>query len=246
MFIIAQLPLADFRPLVNGGKGRLSVPDWSSDDLGSGFVRGLGKYPREMVRSRPIRLGDRDFQDRLPNSSMFGKTHRVHHSLSPSIPVRREYCTAGAEAGHKIPSRLGDRFEIPSRSRGVEFADSPLEEAVTSELVSEMPISLVTGKNTGNSAPIPTRALINASQSKVLRPKFPGTETGKFSKAEQRIDLPHQSKLLRDQRKSSRLRKENVIRGPSASMQRRFRTCNRSRSYDLSARAAASTLEMRS
>jgi hypothetical protein len=86
----------------------------------------------------------------------------------------------------------------------IRFAlDSPLEEAVTSELVSEMPISLVTGKNTGNSAPIPTRALINASQSKVLRPKFPGEETGKFSKAEQRIDLPHQSKLLRDRRKKA-------------------------------------------
>src|SRR5205823_8654295 len=61
--------------------------------------------------------------------------------------------------------------------------------------------SLVTGKNTGNSAPIPTRSLINASQSMVLRPKFPGEETGKFSTAEQRIDLPHQGKLLRDQRK---------------------------------------------
>ena len=35
----------------------------------------------------------------------------------------------------------------------------------------------------------------------VLRPKFPGEETGKFSTAEQRIDLPHQGKLLRDQRK---------------------------------------------
>ena len=49
------------------------------------IVRLLGR------RSRPIRLGDRDFRDRLPNSSMFRKTHRVHHSLSPSIPVRREY-----------------------------------------------------------------------------------------------------------------------------------------------------------
>src|SRR5437899_982216 len=73
--------------------------------------------------------------------------------------------------------------------------------AVTSELVSEMPISLVTGKNTGNSAPITTRALINASRSNVLRPKFPDEETGKFSRAEQRIDLPHQGKLLRDQGK---------------------------------------------
>src|SRR5271170_2306491 len=43
MFIIAQLPLADFRPLVRGGKGRLSVPDWTSDNLDSGFVRGFGK-----------------------------------------------------------------------------------------------------------------------------------------------------------------------------------------------------------
>ena len=62
-------------------------------------------------------------------------------------------------------------------------------------------ISLVTGKNTGNFAPIPTRAVVKASQTKVLRPKFPGEETGNFSKAEQRIDLPHQGKLLRDQRK---------------------------------------------
>jgi hypothetical protein len=112
----------------------------------------------------------------------------------------------------------------------VRFAlDSTVEEAVTSELVSEMPISLVTGKNTGNSAPIPTRVLINACQSKVLRPKFPGEETGKFSEAEQRIDLPHQGKLLRDQRKKQPTEEENVIRGPSASMQRRFRTCSRSR-----------------
>jgi hypothetical protein len=64
-----------------------------------------------------------------------------------------------------------------------------------------MAISLVTGKNTGNFAPIPTRALVKASQTKVLRPKFPGEETGNFSKAEQRIDLPHQGQLLRDQRK---------------------------------------------
>jgi hypothetical protein len=80
--------------------------------------------------------------------------------------------------------------------------DSALEEAVSSELVSEMAISLVTGKNTGNFAPIPTRALVKASQTKVLRPKFPGEETGNFPKAEQRIDLPHQRKLLRDQRKA--------------------------------------------
>ena len=40
MFIIAQLPLSDFRPLIRGGKGRLSVPDWASGNLDSGFVKG--------------------------------------------------------------------------------------------------------------------------------------------------------------------------------------------------------------
>jgi hypothetical protein len=60
------------------------------------------------------------------------------------------------------------------------FADFSLEEAVSSELVSEMAIFLVTGKNTGNFAPIPTRAVVKASQTKVLQPKFPGEETGNF------------------------------------------------------------------
>jgi hypothetical protein len=48
------------------------------------------------------------------------------------------------------PSSMGSVPE--SRVRN----DSPLEGAVSSEPVSEMPISLVTGKNTGNPAPIPT------------------------------------------------------------------------------------------
>src|SRR5258706_11767185 len=108
--------------------------------------------------------------------------------LSPHVP---SHAQTAAKVRGLSPTALGFTAET----------DSALEEAVTSELVSEMPISLVTGKNTGKSAPIPTRALINASQSKVLRPKFSGEETGKFSKAEQRIDLPHQGKLLRDQRK---------------------------------------------
>jgi hypothetical protein len=43
MFIVAQLPFGDFRPLVAGGMGRLTIPDWTSDNLDSGFVRGFGK-----------------------------------------------------------------------------------------------------------------------------------------------------------------------------------------------------------
>ena len=43
MFIVAQLPFGDFRLLVAGGMGRLTIPDWTSDNLDSGFVRGFGK-----------------------------------------------------------------------------------------------------------------------------------------------------------------------------------------------------------
>ena len=64
--------------------------------------------------------------------------------------------------GHFVLRAIGKRFRKDRTAGcekvvGIRFAlDSSLVEAVTSELVSEMPISLVTGKNTGNSAPIPT------------------------------------------------------------------------------------------
>ena len=138
----------------------------------------------------------------------------LDYRARPCSPTPRSHSAAHPPLCCTRREAVSDRCLREYRSNGlfsvahccareeVRFAgDSLVEEAVTSELVSEMPISLVTGKNTGNSAPITTRALINASQSKVLRPKFPGEETGKFSKAEQRIDPPHQGKLLRDQRK---------------------------------------------
>lgn len=62
MFIVAQLPLADIRPLVSGGKGRLTAPDWTSDNLDAGFVRGFGKVsPRN---TSGLRLaGESSFAD---------------------------------------------------------------------------------------------------------------------------------------------------------------------------------------
>jgi hypothetical protein len=33
-------PACRLRPLIRGGKGRLSVPDWASGNLDSGFVKG--------------------------------------------------------------------------------------------------------------------------------------------------------------------------------------------------------------
>jgi hypothetical protein len=42
MFIIVQIPFADFRPIVTGERGRLRSPDWAADEP-KGFVRGFGK-----------------------------------------------------------------------------------------------------------------------------------------------------------------------------------------------------------
>jgi hypothetical protein len=108
MFIIAQLPLADFRPLIKGGKGRLTVPDWTSDNLESGFVRGFGrisprngsglglivdnkiKGARPVRRSRPICsqcrtwipfTGDRGFESVSLQRGVWCEPD----SLSPSI-----------------------------------------------------------------------------------------------------------------------------------------------------------------
>lgn len=62
MFIIAQFPLADFRPLIKGEKGRLSVPDWSSDNLDSGFIRGFGKISARNGSALGLG-GERSFAD---------------------------------------------------------------------------------------------------------------------------------------------------------------------------------------
>jgi hypothetical protein len=58
--------------------------------------------------------------------------------LSPHVP---SHAQTAAKVRGLSPTALGFTAET----------DSALEEAVTSELVSEMPISLVTGKNTGKS-----------------------------------------------------------------------------------------------
>jgi hypothetical protein len=42
MFIIAQIPFADLRPLIADGRGRLRTPDWTADNP-QGFIRGFGK-----------------------------------------------------------------------------------------------------------------------------------------------------------------------------------------------------------
>lgn len=62
MFIVAQLPFCDFRPLVKGQMGRLTRPDWTADNLDSGFVRGFGKISPRSSSSLGLG-GERSFAD---------------------------------------------------------------------------------------------------------------------------------------------------------------------------------------
>lgn len=62
MFIVAQLPLADFRPLIKGGRGRLTTPDWGSHNLYSGFIRGFGKISSRNGSGLGL-VGERSFAD---------------------------------------------------------------------------------------------------------------------------------------------------------------------------------------
>jgi len=61
MFIVAQVPFADFRPVIDGRRGQLEKPDWTGDDP-QGFIRGFGKvWPRT---SSSLGLeGERSFAD---------------------------------------------------------------------------------------------------------------------------------------------------------------------------------------
>jgi len=70
MFIIAQLPLADLRPLIKGGKGHLAVPDWASENLDSGFVRGFGKI-----------------SPRMGPASAWGRAFLCRHKTTPSDSI---------------------------------------------------------------------------------------------------------------------------------------------------------------
>ena len=62
MFILVQLPLADLRPLLGDQHGRLTVPDWTSDDPGRGFIRGFGKLASRNSRAYGL-VGERFFAD---------------------------------------------------------------------------------------------------------------------------------------------------------------------------------------
>ena len=61
MFIISQIPFADFRPIIADGRARLTTPDWTADDP-TGFVRGFGKISPRNSSSLGL-TGERSFAD---------------------------------------------------------------------------------------------------------------------------------------------------------------------------------------
>jgi hypothetical protein len=74
--------------------------------------------------------------------------------------------------------------------------DSPLEEAVMSEPVSERPYSLVTGKNTGKPAGPTIRAFLISGDISGLLVKFPDKETGNLAKASRPAEAAYQGSFL--------------------------------------------------
>jgi hypothetical protein len=79
----------------------------------------------------------------------------------------------------------------------IRFApDSPLEEAVMSEPVSESPYSLVTGKNTGKPVGPTIRAFLIFGDISGLPVKFPDKETGNLAKASRPAEAAYQGSFL--------------------------------------------------
>jgi hypothetical protein len=131
MFIIAQLPLADFRPLIRGGKGRLTVPDWTSDHLDSGFVKGFGKIsPRN---SSGLGLpGERSFAD-VNNALRFDRLEfqqrRWNKPMRVALWFRRLY----------YDGEMAGRFEIglmvPEDDLLHRFNDQVVDPALIAEAI---------------------------------------------------------------------------------------------------------------
>jgi len=131
MFIIAQLPLADFRPLIKGGRGRLSVPDWSSDNLDSGFVRGFGKISARNGSGLGLE-GERSFSD-MNNALRFDRTELQQQGWSRPLRIllwfRRLYYD-GEMAG-----RFEIGFMIPEDVVLDRFKDQPVDPPLIAEAI---------------------------------------------------------------------------------------------------------------
>jgi hypothetical protein len=123
MFIIAQLPLADFRPLITGGKGRLSVPDWSSDNLDSGFVRGFGKISAR--NGSGLGLGGEDSFADVNNALRIERVEFRQSEWNRPLPIalwfRRFYYDG------QIAGRFEIGFMVPEDDLLARFKDQAVE-----------------------------------------------------------------------------------------------------------------------
>jgi hypothetical protein len=124
MFVLAQLPLADFRPLIKGEKGRLLVPDWTSDNLNSGFLRGFGKIHARNGSGLGLE-GERSFAD-VNNALRFYYWPEVpqdgwNRPLRLALWFRRFYFD-GLLAG-----RVEIGFMVPSDTMLARFRDQPID-----------------------------------------------------------------------------------------------------------------------
>jgi hypothetical protein len=133
MFIIAQLPLADFRPLINGGKGRLSVPDWSSDNLDTGFVRGFGKISARNGSGLGLG-GERSFAD-VNNALRFDRVEFRQQGWNGLLPIalwfRRLY----------YDGEMAGRFEIGFMVPEDDLLDRFKDQAVEPSLIAQTILS---------------------------------------------------------------------------------------------------------
>src|ERR1700726_4935948 len=125
----------------------------------------------------------------------FGWGIRALHQLDAATmvpsPRRLPHTISPVEGGGFEPSvprqKVRSRCWHPDDHRRnappkVRFArDSPLEEAVMSEPVSESPYSLVTGKNTGKPVGPTIRAFLIFGDISGLPVKFPDKETGNLA-----------------------------------------------------------------
>jgi hypothetical protein len=131
MFIIAQLPLADFRPLVDGGKGRLTIPDWSSDNLDSGFVRGFGKISARNGSTLGLG-GEHAFAD-FNNALRFNRVEFQQPGWNRSLPFalwfRRLYYDG------QIAGRFEIGFMVPEDDLLNHYKDHPVDPAAIAQAI---------------------------------------------------------------------------------------------------------------
>jgi hypothetical protein len=82
MFIIAQIPFADFRSLLPGKRGKLQSPNWSLDEP-TGFIRGFGQVSTRNSSSLGLE-GERSFAN-MNHAIRFPQQMNYHREGWPVI-----------------------------------------------------------------------------------------------------------------------------------------------------------------